>query len=85
MHLIIDNSDGVSSSVKFSRNGGKDGRIDDGFVMLEGARVVVVVLDPRRESLLLKYWLLALTIRYSRSNESSPFFGRFDVFRFDCC
>ncbi len=60
MLLMIDSSDGVSSPVKFSRNGGNDGRGDDEFVLLDGVRVVVV-LGPRRESLLLKYWLRALT------------------------
>jgi hypothetical protein len=84
MLLIINSFDGVSSPVKFSRNSGNDGRGDDEFVMLSGVRVVVV-LDPRRESLLLKYWLRALTIRCSRSNESSPSFAHFDMFRIDCC
>jgi hypothetical protein len=54
MFLIIDNSDGVLSPMTFKQKGGNDGRREDEFVMLDDVRVVVV-LDPRRESLLLKY------------------------------
>ena len=52
--LIIVDSDGVSSPVKFSRKGGNDGRREDEFVLLDDVRVVDEF-DPKRESPLLKY------------------------------
>ncbi len=62
MFSIIDNSEGVSSPTMFKRNGGNDGRDNLEYDVLAVVREVVSF-KSNRESLLLKYWLRALTNR----------------------
>ena len=82
MLFIIDNSDGVSSPVKFNQTVElkDEEKINSRCWMTR----VAVLFDRRSELLLVKYWLRRVAIRYSWSNESSPSFDRFGVFRVDC-